>query len=419
MDVDADVVVVGAGLAGLSCARVLHDAGATVAVLEAGDGVGGRVRTDLVDGFRLDRGFQILLTAYPEVARQLDVDALDLKAFDPGSLVWTGTSFDRVADPLRQPRSVLSSIAADVGGLRDKARGAAAPAPGSCRRSRPAACTRSHDGRCAARSGLLAEDDRALLPPPARWHPARHRARHLGPDVRGDLPNVGDRRRRGARSRHAGDPRSARGRPARRCDPVGPAGRGARWAHGSLGGRHHRAGSGRRGGDRGSGCRSVGRGARPGIEVRICAVVRRRRAAAAGAIDRPRRRGARSGRQPGGDVGGGALMRAQGAVVDRRRLPGADLPRRRAVGPPAAPAVVRVGGRHLGDGAPRPDPPRATPRLGAVLAQAPGGAGRRSLRDRRPPRYPLDPRAMYSGRRCGDAVLADLRTAGWAAAASS
>lgn len=122
MDVDADVVVVGAGLAGLSCARVLHDAGATVAVLEAGDGVGGRVRTDLVDGFRLDRGFQILLTAYPEVARQLDVDALDLKAFDPGSLVWTGTSFDRVADPLRQPRSVLSSIAADVGGLRDKAR---------------------------------------------------------------------------------------------------------------------------------------------------------------------------------------------------------------------------------------------------------------------------------------------------------
>ena len=63
-----DVVVVGAGLAGLSCARTLHRGGRSVAVLEAGDGVGGRVRTDVVDGFRLDRGFQILLTAYPEVA---------------------------------------------------------------------------------------------------------------------------------------------------------------------------------------------------------------------------------------------------------------------------------------------------------------------------------------------------------------
>ena len=72
-EADADVVIVGAGLAGLACARGLVAAGRSVIVLEASDGVGGRVRTDQVDGFQLDRGFQILLTAYPEVAGQLDL----------------------------------------------------------------------------------------------------------------------------------------------------------------------------------------------------------------------------------------------------------------------------------------------------------------------------------------------------------
>ena len=75
----ADVVVVGAGLAGLRCAQVLSSAGRDVVVLEASDGVGGRIRTDRIDGFLVDRGFQLLNPAYPAVRRWVDVDALGLQ----------------------------------------------------------------------------------------------------------------------------------------------------------------------------------------------------------------------------------------------------------------------------------------------------------------------------------------------------
>ncbi len=85
-----EVVVVGAGLAGLACAQDLARAGVECVVLEASDGVGGRVRTDAVDGYLLDRGFQILLTAYPEVRRRLDLAALDLRTFEPGAVVRSG-----------------------------------------------------------------------------------------------------------------------------------------------------------------------------------------------------------------------------------------------------------------------------------------------------------------------------------------
>lgn len=86
--VDDPVIIVGAGLAGLSCAVGLHEAGHRVEIHEASDGVGGRVRSDVVDGFTLDRGFQVALTAYPEMHRQLDIDALNLQAFEPGALIW-------------------------------------------------------------------------------------------------------------------------------------------------------------------------------------------------------------------------------------------------------------------------------------------------------------------------------------------
>ena len=119
-EIETDVCVVGAGLAGLACARVLADAGVAVRVFEASDGVGGRVRTDVIDGFRVDRGFQVVLTAYPELDRQLDVDALDLRSFDAGALVRRNGAFHRVGDPVRHPDRVLSTVRAPIGSLRDK-----------------------------------------------------------------------------------------------------------------------------------------------------------------------------------------------------------------------------------------------------------------------------------------------------------
>jgi len=117
-----DVVVVGAGMAGLCCARELHAAGLDVLVLERGDSPGGRVRTDVVDGFLLDHGFQVLLTAYPEARRVLDYDRLGLRTFESSALIRRDGRFSRVADPLRHPVQALEGLRDAPGTVRDKLR---------------------------------------------------------------------------------------------------------------------------------------------------------------------------------------------------------------------------------------------------------------------------------------------------------
>lgn len=97
------VAIIGGGLAGLCCARALDLAGVEWVLLEAGDRPGGRVRTDLVEGFRLDRGFQVLLTAYREAGEVLDYQALALRPLVSGALLFRGGGFVRVAHPLRNP----------------------------------------------------------------------------------------------------------------------------------------------------------------------------------------------------------------------------------------------------------------------------------------------------------------------------
>lgn len=114
------VIVVGAGLSGLACARTLHEHGIEVHVLERADAVGGRVRTDEVEGYRLDRGFQVLLTSYPEVRLQLDLDALDLRPFDPGAVLWTGERFETIGDPTRKVGALVPTLLARSATLRDK-----------------------------------------------------------------------------------------------------------------------------------------------------------------------------------------------------------------------------------------------------------------------------------------------------------
>ena len=125
MSSDAPVIVVGAGLAGLACAQLLSREDVEVVVLEASDGVGGRVRTDVVDGYRCDRGFQLLNPAYPALSDVLGAAgtaALDLRAFGAGVVVAHGRTRSVLADPRREPSLVLASLRAPLGTFAEKVR---------------------------------------------------------------------------------------------------------------------------------------------------------------------------------------------------------------------------------------------------------------------------------------------------------
>jgi thioredoxin reductase len=120
-----DVLIVGAGLAGLAAARELSIHGIDVTVLERDERVGGRVQSDVCDGLTLDRGFQLYNPAYPEAARVLDHDALDLRAFTPGVVVASEAGPNYLADPRKAPGWALRSTSPRTGSVLSKSRFAA------------------------------------------------------------------------------------------------------------------------------------------------------------------------------------------------------------------------------------------------------------------------------------------------------
>ncbi len=119
---DASIAIVGAGVSGLIAAKTLEEAGLKPVIIEQSDRVGGRLKTEIKDGFQLDRGFQVLLDAYPMAKKHLDLKALELQNFKPGALIFEDAKRKLIGDPLRDASTLLSTLFSGVGTLSDKFR---------------------------------------------------------------------------------------------------------------------------------------------------------------------------------------------------------------------------------------------------------------------------------------------------------
>ncbi len=115
-----DVIIVGGGIAGLTAAVALQQEGLNIRLIEKTDRLGGRMKTDVVEGYQLDRGFQVLLTAYPETQQLLDYNALELRNFYPGAQIFYKGRFHKFADPFRKPIDSIRSFTNPVSNFGDK-----------------------------------------------------------------------------------------------------------------------------------------------------------------------------------------------------------------------------------------------------------------------------------------------------------
>ena len=117
---DCKIHIIGGGVSGLIAARVLEKKGFNPIILEASERVGGRIKTDIIEGYQLDHGFQVLLTAYPAVKKYLDYDALDLQFFLPGASIFKDHTQSIIGDPLRDISLLISTLFSGIGSVSDK-----------------------------------------------------------------------------------------------------------------------------------------------------------------------------------------------------------------------------------------------------------------------------------------------------------
>ena len=120
--IDSNVIIIGGGISGLACAKQLTRSGIDFLILEADHRIGGRIKSDLVGGFILDRGFQVLQTAYPEARGQLDYEKLELKTFSPGVAVRVNGAFFYISDPIRRPKDLWGTLTSPIGTFADRLR---------------------------------------------------------------------------------------------------------------------------------------------------------------------------------------------------------------------------------------------------------------------------------------------------------